>query len=508
MDIHPIEAEPTSAERAAVDHLLGPPESGWTGGVRRPELDGRVGIRRPRRPRPPARAPAGAVGGAGAHRVDQPGRAQLRLRAPDGAARRRVRRRDLLRDARHRSAAAARDPRLRGPGVPLLRLGRADRAARGAVRPRGRRCPTTAPPPGTAARASASATARPAALVTDAGRRAGRARAGADHGRDVLAVAGRPGRATGDPVTDAAADRRLDRALLARVGRDRPGQPRRLPRRRRLRGAAPGGRARPGGRDPRGEGLEADGPRRRRVPDRREVGGGRPPAGAAALPDLQRRRVGARHVQGPRRDRGRSVLADRVDDDRRLRDRLRASATSTCAASTRWRTAILGDALGRGAPARLPRRRRARARASRSTSRSARAPAPTSAARRPRSSTRSRASAASRATSPRSRSWPGCSRKPTVINNVETLVNVLDVLARRRPGLRGDRHRGAPPARSCSASPATSRVPGVYEVPFGATLRRAARARRRHRRAAGRCRRCCSAARPAASSGRTSSTCR
>jgi NADH-quinone oxidoreductase subunit F len=44
MDIHPIDAEPTSDERAAVDHLLGPPESGWTGGVRRPELDGRVAL--------------------------------------------------------------------------------------------------------------------------------------------------------------------------------------------------------------------------------------------------------------------------------------------------------------------------------------------------------------------------------------------------------------------------------------------------------------------------------
>ncbi len=41
MDIHPIDAEPTSAERAAVDHLLGPPETGWTGGVRRP-LDDRI----------------------------------------------------------------------------------------------------------------------------------------------------------------------------------------------------------------------------------------------------------------------------------------------------------------------------------------------------------------------------------------------------------------------------------------------------------------------------------
>ena len=62
--------------------------------------------------------------------------------------------------------------------------------------------------------------------------------------------------------------------------------------------------------------------------------------------------------------------------------------------------------------------------------------------------------------------------KPTVINNVETLVNVLDILARRRrrrtPTIgteRLDRHA------SSSASPGASRGPGVYEVPFGITLR-------------------------------------
>ena len=55
---------------------------------------------------------------------------------------------------------------------------------------------------------------------------------------------------------------------------------------------------------------------------------------------------------------------------------------------------------------------------------------------------------------------------------------------------------------------ATSRGPGVYEVPFGTTLRElielAGGVPRRPRR----CRRCCSAARPASSSRPTSSTCR
>ncbi len=97
--------------------------------------------------------------------------------------------------------------------------------------------------------------------------------------------------------------------------------------------------------------------------------------------------------------------------------------------------------------------------------------------------------------------------KPTVVNNVETLVNVLDVVARRRPGLRRDRHRGL----------------DRDEALLRLRRRRAAR-RLRGRRSARRCascssspaacpaaarsRPCCSAARRAASSGPTSSTCR
>ncbi|MGE0043503.1 MAG: NADH-ubiquinone oxidoreductase-F iron-sulfur binding region domain-containing protein [Vicinamibacterales bacterium] len=42
MDLHITGAEPTDAERAAVDRLLGAPASGWDGGVRLPERDGRV----------------------------------------------------------------------------------------------------------------------------------------------------------------------------------------------------------------------------------------------------------------------------------------------------------------------------------------------------------------------------------------------------------------------------------------------------------------------------------
>jgi NADH-quinone oxidoreductase subunit F len=42
MDLHIIGAEPTDEERSAVDSLLGPPESGWAGGVRNAARDTRV----------------------------------------------------------------------------------------------------------------------------------------------------------------------------------------------------------------------------------------------------------------------------------------------------------------------------------------------------------------------------------------------------------------------------------------------------------------------------------
>jgi NADH-quinone oxidoreductase subunit F len=42
MDLHLLEALPTSDERAAVDELLGPPESGWEGSDRRSDLEGHV----------------------------------------------------------------------------------------------------------------------------------------------------------------------------------------------------------------------------------------------------------------------------------------------------------------------------------------------------------------------------------------------------------------------------------------------------------------------------------
>ena len=44
MDLRITGAEPTSAETAAVDRVLGPPESGWRGGKRSADLDGHVAL--------------------------------------------------------------------------------------------------------------------------------------------------------------------------------------------------------------------------------------------------------------------------------------------------------------------------------------------------------------------------------------------------------------------------------------------------------------------------------
>ena len=241
----------------------------------------------------------------------------------------------------------------------------------------------------------------------------------------------------------------------------------------------------PGGRDPRGHRLEARRPRRRRVPDRPQVGGGRAGAGAPALPRLQRRRVRAGHLQGPRADGGRPVRGHRGDDDRRLRHRLPSRATSTSAASTRSppsgsrtpsprraRRGLLGDdVMGAGLRA--------------STSRSAAAPAPTSAARRRRSSTRSRASAASRATSRPSPSRSGLFGKPTVRQQRRDAGERARRRSRAaRPPTRRSARRARPGTKLFCVSGHVAR-PGALRGAVRHAARRAARARRR-RAAAGR----------------------
>ena len=170
----------------------------------------------------------------------------------------------------------------------------------------------------------------PGSVRPRAGRNADRRRRGAERdraraGRHRHRAGGARRRSRGAADVPAARAGRRAGAAAAAPGRPRAArQPRRLPRRGRLRGAATRHRARPQRGRAGGQGIRPRRPRRRRVPDGRQMGGRRARARPAALPRLQRRRVRARHVQGPRADRGRPLRGDRVDDDRRVRDRLRA----------------------------------------------------------------------------------------------------------------------------------------------------------------------------------------
>ncbi len=173
--------------------------------------------------------------------------------------------------------------------------------------------------------------------------------------------------------------------------------------RRRLCTASPGpGTGRRSG-DRRAEGFAPARPWRCGVPHRRQMGGGGRAARPAALRRLQRRRVRARHLQGPRPDGERPVRAGGGDCDRSVRDgRIEGVHLRPGRVSARAR---------RGSETRS---RRAGPTSTGSRSSCGSAPAPTSAARRLRSSSRSRAIAASRATSRRSRSRSACSgnRRP------------------------------------------------------------------------------------------------
>lgn len=60
--------------------------------------------------------------------------------------------------------------------------------------------------------------------------------------------------------------------------------------------------------------------------------------------------------------------------------------------------------------------------------------------------------------------------KPTAINNVETLVNVLDILRQSGPGYAETGTEGSTGTKLFCLSGCVTR-PGVYEVPFGGTLR-------------------------------------
>ena len=341
MDLHFVGPLAGPEERAAVDAfldpVLGPATSGWDGGERDVEIDGRIarGGHEARSHRhlllPTLHAIQDRLGW-----ITQPALnyACRRLTIPPADAygvatfyslfsttreacegRPRLRRHGLPRRWCRRPLRGARaDPRSRRPPAagcrchvdaqPLPRPVRA--RAGGAVHGRGRPAhPLLHGPVGR--RDGARPPRRPRGCGPDRPRRPPRHRAqpGADGGPAPVHP---PGRRSGP------ADPRPRRP-------HRPDQPHRLPRQRRLPRPARGHRRRPRPGHRGGHHRRGPGPRRRGVPRRQEVGRRARDAGLAQEHRLQRGRGGARHVQGPGDPRGGPVLARGGDDDRRVRRR-------------------------------------------------------------------------------------------------------------------------------------------------------------------------------------------
>ncbi len=299
---------------------------------------------------------------------------------------------------------------------------------------------------------------------------------------------------------------RRPRSLAARAGRRRgPVVARGLPGQRRLRGADASARHRGRRRHRRGHGIEADGPRRRRVPDRPQVGRGRDAARTAALPGLQRRRIRARDVQGPGAARGRPVRGRRGDDDRGLRDRRVARLPVPPRRVPRSRGAGLGRHRRRagGGPARtrhpgLRLRLRHRAPARR---RGVHLRRGDGALRVDRGQARRAAQQA--AVPGRGGALRQADGRQQRRDAGQHPADPLD----RRRGLHRDRHRGLDrPEAVLPVRP--RRAAGDLRGRLRGDAARPDRARGRRARAAGRSRRSCWAARPASSSGRSRSTCR
>ena len=406
MDLHLVDAEPTAAERAAVDALLGPPRVRLDGRRRgEPSTTARRG-RRPRGARPAAPAAAGAAGGAGARRAGS-----ARARSTTSASGSTVPPADAYGVATFYALLATepRPPRVVHvcDDLACKCVGADELIAQLEERfgPEGD-LPTTAPPL-VRSPCLGQCDRAPAALLTVAGRRARRDErvAGAGHGPRRAARRWPARTSPGDPRRRAlAADRRPRCACCARVGRVDP--------------VSLDDYRAAGGYDAlrRAVALGPDGVIRE-VKDSKLMG-----RGGAAFPTGVKWEAVARQPARPH------YLICNADESEpgTFKDRvlIEGDPFALIEAMT-----IAGYATGCEQRLRLPARRvpagaraslahaideaRARAassattcwaRASPSTSRSAGAPAPTSAARRRRSSTRSRATAASRATSRRSRS--------------------------------------------------------------------------------------------------------
>ena len=427
--------------------------------------------------RAPAPAAARPPRGQRPRRLDQRGRARLHLPAAHRSPRRGLRRRVLLRDVLAHAACPRGRPRLRRHRLPAGARRRLCAEMEKELGPAGA--------PG--AKKGADLAAQPLPRPVRAGSRRPRVtRAGEEPprralgGRDACGaprmLASAPAAIQAPSPCGHAAVRRLPQfgepgpAPAAPHRPRRPREPRRLPRPRRLPGAAPGLRARARrascARSPsrsssaaaaRRSRPAASGTRWRKAPVR--------PHYLVCNADESR----ARHLQGPHRSWRRTRSRCRGHDHRRLRHGLRA------------RLPLRARRVSARGPA--PRgRHRARpgrggswattswARASASTSSCAAARAPTSAARRRRSSTRSRAYRGEPRNKPPFPVEVGLFGKPTVVNNVETLVNVLDIVLGSGPAYAAVGTAGSTGTKLFCVSGHVAR-PGLYEVAFGTTLR-------------------------------------
>ena len=254
----------------------------------------------------------------------------------------------------------------------------------------------------------------------------------------------------------------------------------------------------------------------------------RPRSAAAAAPasppaqkwEFARARRGRREVHRRQRRRGRPRLlhrqvpdgaqpgaAARGDGARRLRGRRRARLRAHAARSTRCsKPALEAAAAGRAREGLLgdghPRQRLRLRRDDRRGRRLLRRRRGDGAARLPAGAARHglRAPAVPR----RSAALHGM---PTVVNNVETLCNIPFIARARRRRLPRPQPRARRPGTKLVCFNERFARPGVYEVPFGMTVRELCEdARRRPARRARRSRRCRSAARSAGSCRLASST--
>ena len=276
-----LDAEATEAERAAVDAVLGPPASGWDGGVRERGHDGRLAAAATPRGRSATcccrrstRCRSASAGSARARSTTSASASTCRPPTPT-AWRRSTR---CSRSSRGRRAVlhVCDDLACRcGGSQELIAAARGARSA-----PRARR---TARRRGSAARASGQCDRAPAAHAD--GRR--RAPARSSVLAPVDAATALRGRWTQDAVRQPPPHPPLPQPgdpglrLLRRVGRVDPTSLDDYRAHGRLRGAAAGPRARARAASSARSRTRSSRPRRRRLPDRRQVGSRGAPAGPA-----------------------------------------------------------------------------------------------------------------------------------------------------------------------------------------------------------------------------------